>query len=185
MTHPLNVSIVFLIRCRTLLQIFSVCRALRNQFYTIYTPFGKSFSSSYRHTRSDFAHNVEVCLVADRYCVETVAHLGEMQCSLLMFFQHGSEIASHRLALFFVEPYVVWCGTWVGFRVRAWRERNRWKWLRFGTTPVTHLFGRNNDNNNPAHEDIADDDSAIYINECLSGSDSLIDKQCYFFMLPR
>ena len=82
------------------------------------------FSSSYRHTRSDFAHNVEVCLVADRYCVETVAHLGEMQCSLLMFFQHGSEIASHRLALFFVEPYVVWCGTWVGFRVRAWRERN-------------------------------------------------------------
>ena len=77
---------------------------------TIYTPFGKLFSSSYRHTRSDFAHNVEVCLAADRYCVETVAHLGEMQCSLLMFFQHGREVASYRLAFFLAEPKVGWYG---------------------------------------------------------------------------
>ena len=94
---------------------------------TIYIPFGRLFSSSCRRTRSDFAHNVEVCLAADRYCVETVAHLGEMQCNFLMFFQHGREIASYRLAFFLAEPKVGWYG-WrgarIGFRVRAWRERN-------------------------------------------------------------
>lgn len=108
-------------------------------------------------------------LAAEGDGVEAVAEGGEAQ-RILMRLQRGCEVAAHGLALCLVEPNRKRtsgpCGTGVGYR--AWRRRWEWQGVWLVAAPAAHFVGRDDNDDDFAHDDTADDATVVNVYERLA-----------------
>lgn len=105
-------------------------------------------------------------LAAEGDGVEAVAEGGEVQC-ILMRLQCGCEIAAHGLALCLVE---LWSWHWTVWAIgyRAWRRRWEWQGVWLVAAPAAHFVGRDDNDDDFAHDDTADDDTVVNVYERLA-----------------